>query len=152
MENKDISRKINLLQNQIKYLKNKRTKKCKMCGKDFAPNNMKEIYCSDDCRQKAIKETKRRNYLRYRQKPEFVEKNKQYLKEWRIKTGRVIPKPETVSLDEYNKLKAVCDVKEQAYNDLCKRCDEILKDYQRLILENHQLRGKTFIQKLKDLF
>lgn len=152
MENKDISRKINLLQNQIKYLKNKRTKKCKMCGKDFAPNNLKEIYCSDDCRQKAIKETKRKNYLKYRQKPEFVEKNKQYLKEWRIKTGRVISKPETVSIEEYNNLKAAYEGITQSYDEFYHRYGEIVKENMRLIQENYELRNKPFIQKLKDLF
>lgn len=149
----EVEKQIAALRNKISYFKSKRTKVCAKCGKEFVPTkSMKEKYCSDECRKLAIQETKHKSYLKNRENPEYVEKMKAYKQAWLERTNRLKPKLETISIEEYNKLKVICDIKEQAYSRLCKRCDEILKDYQRVVTENYALKNKTFIQKLKDLF
>lgn len=158
-DNKSYAREIAALKSKISYLKSKRTKVCQMCGKEFAPKkSLRERYCSEECREQARKQTKHNNYLRYKQNPEFVEKNKKYLMDWRRKTGRVKPKT-TVSLEEYDSLKRIYDISERAYDTLKEsydnlnaRCNEVIKENQRLIVENYELRNKSFLQKLKDLF
>lgn len=155
----EVEKQIAASKSKISYLKSKRTKVCARCGKEFVPaKSMKERYCSDACRKLAIQETKHKAYLKNRANPEYVQKNKEYSKAWRIKKGLAKPKPQTVSIEEYNSLKKIYYISEESYNNLMKayndlndRFDEIIKNNQRLVLENHQLRSKTFIQKLKDL-
>lgn len=156
----EVEKQIAALKNKISYLKSKRTKICAKCGKEFVPaKSMKEKYCSDACRKLAIQETKHKTYLKARQNPEYIKKMREYKQAWLAKTGRLKPKPETVSLEEYNSLKRLYDISERAYdtlkesyNSLNVRYNEIIKENQRLVGENYQLRGKTLIQKLKDLF
>lgn len=142
-DSKNYAREIAALKSKISYLKSKRTKICQMCGKEFAPkNSLKERYCSEECREQARKQTKHNNYIKYRQNPEYVEKNKKYLMDWRRKTGRVKPK---VPRPEYDRLLTL-------FNNLNERFDAVIAENKRLIIENHELRNKSFLQKLKDLF
>lgn len=113
---------------------------------------MKEKYCSDACRKLAIQETKHKSYLKNRENPEYVEKVKAYKHAWLERTGRLKPKPETVSIKEHNNLKELYNILYDAYDKLFKRNVEILEQNERLIKENYTLKNKTFIQKLKDLF
>lgn len=146
----EVEKQIAALKSKISYLKSKRTKVCARCGKEFAPaNSMKEKYCSDECRKLAIQETKHKSYLKNREKPEYIEKMKAYKHAWLERTGRL--KPKTVSYEEYQNLKAANEGLSQAYDKFYKQYVEIVKENMRLIQENHELRNKTFVQKLKDL-
>ena len=143
--NKNYAKEIAALKSKISYLKSKQTKICKLCGKEFTPKkNLKEMYCSDECRKQAIRNTKHKNYLKYKQNPEFVEKNKKYLMDWRRRTGRVKPK-DTVSMQEYQRLLNL-------YDNLVNRFNKIIEENKVLITDNYELRNKSFLQKLKDLF
>lgn len=143
-DNKSYAREIAALKSKISYLKSKRTKICQMCGKEFAPKkSLRERYCSEECREQARKQTKHNNYIKYRQNPEYVEKNKKYLMDWRRKTGRVKPK-DSVPMPEYDRLLTL-------FNNLNERFDAVIAENKRLIIENHELRNKSFLQKLKDL-
>lgn len=148
----EVEKQIAALKNKIIYLKSKRTKVCVKCGKEFVPvNSMKERYCSDACRKLAIQETKHRAYLKNRQNPEYIKKMKEYQQVWLAKKGKLKPK-KTVSYEEYQNLKAAYEGITQSYDEFYHRYVEIVKENMRLIQENHELRNKPFIQKLKDLF